>query len=128
MAKVPADKLHDEIMKILGEYVDDVDRKSDACVRKVAQKGRLALRKASPKQEGEYAKGWSYRVTRKRLDTTAVIYNGAKPGLPHLLEYGHATRNGTGRTYPPTPAHPHIAPIEEQIDKEFNRSIVAELS
>ena len=38
--------------------------------------------------------------------------------LPHLLEDGHATRNG-GRTK----AQPHIRPIEEKYSKKFENEL-----
>lgn len=123
MARSAADKLHDDIMKILSEYVDDVDRKSAECVRAVSQKGALALRRVSPRRSGRYASGWTFRVERKRLKSAGIIHNAKKPGLAHLLEHGHVTRNGTGRNYPRTPAHEHINPIETQLINEFERQI-----
>lgn len=123
MAKSAADKLHDDIMKILNEYVDDVDRASAECVRKISQKGALALRRVSPWKSGKYAGGWTFKVEQKRLKAFGVIYNAKRPGLAHLLEYGHVTINGTGRTYPRTPAHEHIGPIETQLVNEFERQI-----
>lgn len=129
MAKLtPIERLHDDIMKILDEYTDDVDRKSEECVKKVAQKGALALRHNSPRKSGKYADGWTYKVQKTRLETNAVIYNAARPGLAHLLEHGHATRNGDGRRYDDTPAHVHIAPIEEQIAEDFEKTIKVDLS
>lgn len=123
MAKSAADKLHDDIKKILDEYVDEVDRKSAECVRKVSQKGALALRRVSPRKSGKYASGWTFKAEQRRLKAFGVIYNAKRPGLAHLLEYGHATRNGTGRAYRDTPAHPHIGPIEDQIAEEFEKQI-----
>ena len=123
MAKSAADKLHDDIMKILEEYSDEVDRASEECIKKVSQKGATALRRVSPKKSGTYAKGWTYKVERRRLYAAAVIYNKNRPGLAHLLEHGHVTRNGTGRTYPKTPAHVHIQPIEDQLISEYQQQI-----
>jgi len=65
-------------------------------------------------------------VEKGRLSTTVTIYND-HPALPHLLEYGHVTRNGTGRTYAPTPAHAHIAPVEKELVETFEREVVAKL-
>lgn len=130
MARSAADRLHDDIMKILNEYVDEVDRTSEECVRKVSQKGALALRRVSPRRKrngGTYASGWTYKVIRKRLKTFSILYNRKRPGLAHLLEHGHVTRNGTGRTYPRTPAHVHIKPIEDQLVREFERQIKVSL-
>ena len=127
MAKSAADKLHDDIMKILEEYSDEVDRASEECVKKVSQKGATALRRVSPKKSGTYAKGWTYKVERRRLYAAAVIYNKNRPGLAHLLEYGHVISNGTRRVYGDVPAHVHIQPIEEQLISEFSRQIEVQL-
>lgn len=122
------EKLHADIMKVLNEYADEVDHKSDECVRKVSQKGALALRRVSPRRSGTYAGGWTYKVVTKRLGTEGIIYNSKRPGLAHLLEHGHATSNGTGRKYDDTPAHVHIKPVEEQLIKDFERTVKVELS
>ena len=99
MVKSTAETLHNDIMKILDDYVDDVERKSTECVEKVAQKGAKALRNSSPRHTGKYASGWTVKTENTRTGTMATIYNGKTPGLPHLLEHGHVIRNGTGRSY-----------------------------
>ena len=117
-----------EIQKILDEYSDEVSRKSEECVRKVANKGAKRLRSSSPSRSGGYASGWSVKTEKGRMDAVSIIHNKKKPGLPHLLEYGHVTRNGTGRTLGRTPAHEHIAPVETQIIEEFQRTLKGDLS
>ena len=127
MPRVPLEQLQSSVEKILDEYVDDVDRKSKECVRKVARSGVKALKGSSPSKSGKYASGWTSEVEEGRMQATATLYNGKKPGLPHLLEHGHATRNGTGRVFPPTPAHPHIAAVEETLVNEFEKAIRVEI-
>ena len=117
-----------EIQKILNEYSDDVSRKSEECVRKVANKGAQTLRSVSPSRTGGYASGWGVTTEKGRMDAVSIIHNKKKPGLPHLLEHGHVTRNGTGRTLGRTPAHEHIAPVETQIVEEFQRTLEGVLS
>lgn len=126
--KVGVEQLHSAIMNILEEYSEEVERKSGECVRKIAQQGAKTLRSVSPRKSGDYAGGWTYQVKKKRLWTEGTIYNSKKPGLPHLLEYGHVTRNGTGRVFDDTPAHPHIKDVEEQIITDFEDSIKGEIS
>lgn len=126
--EVGVDQLHSAIMSILEEYSDEVERKSKECVRKVAQQGAKTLRSVSPRRGGSYAGGWTYKVEEKRLGAEGTIYNSDKPGLAHLLEHGHVTRNGTARTYDDTPAHPHIKSVEEQIIADFDKSIKGEIS
>lgn len=123
MVKSTAETLHNDIMKILDDYVDDVERKSTECVKKVAQKGAKALRNSSPRHTGKYASGWTVKTENKRTGTMATIYNGKTPGLPHLLEHGHVIRNGTGRSFGSTKSIAHIKPVEEQIIEEFGNEL-----
>lgn len=80
----------------------------DAC--KVAKSD---LRENSPKKTGEYAKGWTYTAKETAPGSfTGVVYQKSKPGLTHLLEKGHAKRNG-GRVA----GIPHIGPAFEDARK-----------
>lgn len=60
-------------------------------------------------------------MDENRLGVTAIIHN-TTPGLPHLLEKGHANRDG-GRT----PGRVHIAPVEEELVKLFPRELEEKL-
>lgn len=125
MAKrVGLEGLADAIEEILDEYEDEISRGAKECVQQAAKDSVKALRQTSPKKTGKYAKGWTADVTEGRLHAEATIYNSAKPGLPHLLEHGHVTRNGTGRTFRPTSAHVHVAPVEEALIADFEKAIV----
>lgn len=121
MAKpVTLDELSDEIQKILDSYGEELDKNLGEAVGKVARKGAQLLQATSPVADntplkGAYAKGWKVSVENHRdLTHEATIYN-VHPGLPHLLEYGHPTRNG-GRVDP----QPHIKKVEERLLDEFN--------
>lgn len=127
MATITPDQLAERLQKILSEYQDDVERTADECIREIAKEGRRALKANSPKQGGEYAKGWSFEVEKHRLYTLATLYNKT-PGLPHLLEFGHVSRNGTGRTYGSVKAIPHIAGVEQSIIQEYTSKLTRELS
>lgn len=134
MAKrTPIDQLNQAISGILSEYAEDIQGNVDQIAEQMGKKGVQALRKEArrvlkPSTTGksEYTRGWKMQVEKGRLSTTVTIYN-EHPGLPHLLEYGHVTRNGTGRTYAPTPAHAHIAPVEKELVETFEREVVAKL-
>lgn len=128
--KTAIDKLADELGKILDDYQDDVKGNLTEIVTESAKKGAQAMRRASKQatktHTGDYSKGWTSQVYKERLGTSAVIFNN-HPALPHLLEHGHVTRNGTGRTFPPTPAHEHIAPISDKIVETFTREVTNKL-
>lgn len=128
--KTPIDQLQSSIDKILAEYGDDVKANVSDIAQEIAKKGAQALRNASTQEfgSGQYAKGWKVenQNSARGLAFSSVIYNNT-PGLPHLLEYGHVTRNGTDRTYPRTPAHEHIAPIEAELTETFEREVKSKL-
>lgn len=112
-----------EIQKILQKYGEDVERNTSQIVDETAQKGAQLLRNTSPvnpkgKKSGAYAKGWRVQKAGSGLVTTSSIYN-THPGMTHLLEKGHALRQG-GRA----DAHEHIAPVEEIIFREIGTRLI----
>ena len=115
------------VRKFLDDYDNDVYAEVSEAIAEVAKETAQKLKKASRDMfgNGEYAKGWTYKVEKGRLKVGATVY-GKKPtyALAHLLEFGHVTRNGTGRTFPRTPAHEHIAPINDWAqDEAVNRAV-----
>ena len=122
--KVTTDTLADSIRDILEEYGDEVKGSLDEITKKIAQKGQQAIKNESKsKFDGKrYWKGWKVDLQVGRLDTKATIYNESLPGLPHLLEYGHAKRGG-GRVQGTV----HIAPVEEQLVNEFEKQVRSKL-
>lgn len=114
------------------DTVDDILRNGyypevcQACfevIPKVAKEAVKRLKADSPKGKNKkYAKGWASKVDKTRVSVGATVYG--KTGtyqLAHLLEYGHVTRNGTGRVFAPTPAHPHIEAVNDwATDKAYN--------
>lgn len=128
--KTPVDKLNEAIGKILEDYGDDIEGNVAQIATEMGKRGAQALRRQSkekfPKGTGVYAAGWTYRAERGRMNTTVIIYN-EHPSLPHLLEYGHVTRNGTGRTYPRTPEREHIQPVADELIETFEREVASQL-
>ena len=124
--KVPTDRLRAEIYKILSDYGHEVNENMDNAVKKVARSGAKALRSESrvkfPNGTGQYAKGWKSSVDTKKRTVQGAIYNEDLPGLPHLLEHGHANRGG-GRT----PGRVHIKTIEDEVIQSFEKEVRAGL-
>lgn len=107
--------LQKEVDKILTQYEAEVREALKEVVPAVAKEAAKKLRKESPKKTGEYAKGWTAKVETGRVTSSAVVYGkkGTYP-LAHLLEHGHAKRNG-GRVAPIA----HIKPVEEWTIQEL---------
>lgn len=116
MAKVTAENLAQFIHEQLEEYADDVKENVNEATHKVALAGVRALRADSP--GSRYPRGWRTWSETTRLGQKETIYNDKLPGLPHLLEHGHAKRNG-GRTT----AIVHIEPIESELIKSFTEEV-----
>lgn len=120
MPRIKAVDLTTQIRQILDDYeVEVTDGMKDA-VKAVAKAGAKKV-KANAKMfggTGKYAKGWTSRVEEERMSAQGTIYNKDVPGLPHLLEHGHARRNG-GRVAGTV----HIAPVEEEIEQEFVKAL-----
>jgi len=122
--KIPVDKLTQEVDKILSEYGGDVQGNLNTIVGQMSKKGAQTLRQQSKNTfggTGKYAKGWTSTVETGRVSAQGTIYNKT-PGLPHLLENGHALRGG-GRT----PGRPHIKPVEEALVREFESKVKSKL-
>lgn len=128
MKKTPIDKLSEALNKILTEYEEAVVKDTGELVKQFAKKGANAVaQNARSKGWGrstDYDKGWTSQYEEGRLSSQGIIYNKTVPGLPHLLEHGHALRGG-GRSH--TDAFPHIEPVEDKISDEFYKAVTKAL-
>lgn len=114
MANVSISQLSNEIAKALQEYTQEIEKGLEEAKKQVAKEGVRTLKSTSPKNTGNYAKGW-----RTSLDGSAqVIHNATRPSLTHLLENGHALRQG-GRTK----AFKHIEPVERSVIDNFEKAV-----
>lgn len=125
--KITVDELRDAVKDILNDYKDDVDECLDKAAVQYAKIGKAELQSASPvgkntPNSGHYAKGWAYKKHKSKNRVGATIHNKTDYQLTHLLENGHALRQG-GRS----PAIVHIKPIHDEITEEFEREVKDEL-
>lgn len=109
--------LSKQIQALLSEYGNEVEEVLQEEIPKVAKKAVTRLKKESP-GDGNYHKGWTQKTEKGRFAVSSVIYNAKSPGLPHLLEYSHALRNG-GRSKPIV----HIKPVEEWASEEIVKRV-----
>lgn len=124
MAKTTVDTLAADVMKILDDYEADVTKLTKEEAKKVGQKGVQSLRSSSGVfgGTGKYASGWRSTVEENRFSAKATLHNARLPGLPHLLENGHAKRGG-GRVHGTV----HIEPVERELDRIFTQELEAAL-
>ena len=105
--KIPLQELEIEIVKELKAYSDEVAEGLKKAVKDVAKEMVRTLKATSPRDTGEYARGWTSKVEFESMEDIRVrISNRTKPQLTHLL--GHAKVNG-GRV----DGRPHIRPAEQ---------------
>ena len=105
--------LGDAIADAVRAYTEDVIDGIEPLVDSTAKDTLSDLRAASPVQGiasgGAYRKGWRIsKVYSRNGFQGRVLHNKTDYQLAHLLEFGHALRNG-GRAS----AIPHIAPVAE---------------
>lgn len=87
-------------------------------LEKYAQRGVDALMSVTPKDTGNTAASWTYKITQTRDSVSIAFlnYNKTKTGIPIvvLLEYGHTTGTGgyvKGKRF----IKPTIQPIMDEI-------------
>ena len=122
---IKIENLQKEVMNYLEDYVEDIEEGVIEVTDKLSKEAVKEVRQASPRRQGTrknpYWKGWTRKKdTKSKRRYVMKIHNKTNYQLTHLLENGHATRNG-GRTK----AQPHIRPVEEKYNKLYEKEIKA---
>ena len=125
MAKVVSiDELAVEITQAIADYTEDVAAAIEAEVEVTSQVIVEEIRANSPRKTGDYAKGWTRRKSQQPGSISYTIHNRSKPQLTHLLEHGHAKRNGgrvEGRPHIGPAVDKHIPAMERRIERIIER-------
>lgn len=105
---------------ILDEYEGEIKQNAESITKKIGQKGVQAIKNAAKStfNGNTYWKSWTSKVTKEKTGDYSVVIYSKMPGLPHLLEYGHALRQG-GRVE----GRAHIKPVEETLIEEYQKGI-----
>lgn len=113
--KIDASGLRNVVNEYLAEYGDQATEAIEEASKATAKEVVKELRKGGGYNGGEkFNKGWTSKTEVSRLGSSTTVYNSTQPGLAHLLEFGHAKRNG-GRTR----AFNFIAPVSDSVEKKF---------
>ncbi len=117
--KINLSDVQKEIIDSLKDYTAEVVEDSKKKVQQVGKETVAQLKEKSPKRSKEYSKSWKVKKVFENADEIKVrIYNEKYYRLTHLLEYGHAKRDG-GRVDP----IPHIRPAEEAAAKKLDKKV-----
>ena len=120
---IPISELANEVMKGLKEYADLATEDMKKDVEKAGKKVKEQIESTAPKDTGKYAKSWAVKKTRETSDSIElVVHSKTRYQLTHLLEFGHAKRNG-GRVA----ARPHLAAAEQAGIEQLTRDIERDL-
>lgn len=118
------DDLADLVMDGLREYSELADTAMKKAVRKTATSVKKEISENAPKRTGDYAKSWATKkVTENNHRLEMAVHSKNRYQIAHLLEKGHAKRNG-GRVN----GKPHIVPAEENGADLLESLIKKELS
>lgn len=122
-AGIDVDKLADELAAGLSEYSEEVTQKIKKTVDTVAKDTVKELKNTSPRRTGDYAKDWTTKTGYEdRRTKRKTVYNKSHYQLTHLLEFGHAKRNG-GRV----DAQSHIKAAEQKAAQQFEEALKGEI-
>lgn len=117
--KVSIDQLASAVMDGLNEYAELTADKVKKAVKSAGNTVKQDINASAPVRTGKYAGSWRTKTTKESSQSLEVtVYSPWRYMLAHLLEHGHAKRNG-GRTR----AIPHIAPAEEHGEEELLQDI-----
>lgn len=120
---VKIEEMASAIMESMEEYADLATEDLKKAVKSAGEAVRDEIREKAPKRTGAYRKSWAVKNTKETANALEVtVYSRNKYQLAHLLEHGHAKRNG-GRVA----GKSHIAPAEEtgirQLEAEIERCL-----
>ena len=119
---IKPDELSQAILDELENFKDVTEEAAWEGVVETSNDALQQLRNAHPSGSGKYRswdkynRGWTVKKTKR--DKTVQIHNATDYQLTHLLEKGHALRDG-GRSQ----AFVHIAPVADKCDTELLNNI-----
>ena len=118
MSKLKIDDLADAIQEELEAYRDNAIEATNEAVKAAGETVVKEIAANAP-GSGNYAKSWVSKVTEETtFGLHVTVHSPSRYRIAHLLEHGHAKRNG-GRVQ----AFPHIAQAEAAGEKQLEEDI-----
>ena len=112
---ISIDDMAEAIEREFTEYRELAADELKTAVKKAGRTAKSDIGKSAPVRTGAYAKSWRMKVTEESsVGIGVTVYSPSHYMLAHLLENGHAKRNG-GRVA----GERHIAPAEEHAKEQL---------
>lgn len=119
ITKITPLQFYDVVSKFVEEYGEEARQASETAIQETAKDVSKDLKKAgSFGGKGEYRRAIGVELDKSRLGIEAHIGAKKYSGLTHLLEFGHAKRNG-GRTT----AYNYVAPINDTVEERYMKKL-----
>ena len=123
MSKTTVGNMAEAIMKELDEYSGLASDSVKTAVKAAAKTVKTEISANAPVRTGKYKKSWTTKTTDESSNSLHItVHSKNRYQIAHLLEHGHAKRNG-GRVK----AISHIAPAEEIGVEQLERDIQSAL-
>ena len=115
-----AKAISDELERYGKRIFDELDEVSDEVAKETVEK----LKSSGNYQDrsGKYRRSFKVKDFKSYNQVEKKVYS-TRPGLTHLLEYGHAVKGGRGRTR----AFPHWAPAEAEAIETLERKLTQKI-
>lgn len=119
---IQPERLAETISAALEDYNQKKTDELKKSIRDTAKICKLEIQSASPVLTGSYRKGWCVKIAYESAsDIRAIVRNKTDYQLTHLLEYGHAGRDGTN--VGSAPAYPHIKKAEQNATADLEKNV-----
>ena len=113
--KVKPDKMADAVMEELNKYSKVAASDMKKAINEAGKTAKKEIEKNAPVRSGRYKRSWRVKKMKETSDSLeVVVHSKDRYQIAHLLENGHAKRNG-GRVM----GQPHIKGAEEAAEKQL---------
>lgn len=122
--RVNVDGMAEAIAQSMTEYADLSNEVMKQSVAEVSRSVKKDIQSGAPVRTGKYKKSWTAKKMQEDANSlTMVVHSRDRYQIAHLLEHGHARRNGDR-----VAAIPHITPAEQRGAEELVSKIERGLS
>ena len=114
------DNMASEIITAIRQYTEEVSESIERELDDTSKNLLNDIKANSPVKTGKYKAGWKRKKEGSSGSIKYIIYNKDKPGLAHLLEFGHAKINGgrvAGKLHIRPAYDKHVGTMEGRIKR-----------